>query len=239
MRARGMVRGAKVEGRGARLAGAAAMTMATMLVAALPLAAGDNPCTDQPVHSYGSGLAAGGRSATVTFGRAVGTGAVTVADTNTTNCDPANPAPADWDGDHDAGVGGAFFGYGAWANDPDCDYDLNVHGPNVVVNDALFGSFITFVTGEDDQSGPLKIQNPVDGSWACDVSGAITPGLPLDPATDPDDCLSQPYLGVGATCGSGGGDGGYWVFLHAVFVDENPAQVDVRNPPTTGTITAF
>ena len=202
-------------------------------------ALGSNPCVDQPTHTYGLGGAVGGRSAAVTFGQAVGTGLVEVTDTNSTDCDPTNPAAADWDGDYDAGVGGAFFGYGAWAEDPQCDYALNVHGGNVAVNDVVFGAFITFFVAEDDQAGPVKLQNPLDGTWTCEVSGSITPGLATDPATDPDDCVSEPYLGHGATCGTGGGDGGYWVFLHAVFVDENPASLDLRNPATTGTVTAF
>ena len=216
---------------------ALAAVLALSFVAAA--AHGANPCPDQSVHTYGQGGAVGGRSAAVTFGQAIGTGLAQVADTNSTDCDPTNPAPADWDGDYDAGLGGAFFGYGPWAEDPDCDYDLNLHGPNVAVNDVVFGAFITFVTGEDDQGGPIKIQNPLDGSWTCEVSGSITPGLVTDPSADPDDCVSAPFLGVGATCGTGGGDGGYWVFLHAVFVDENPASVDLRNPATTGTVTAF
>ena len=202
-----------------------------------------NPCPDQPVHTYGSGGSAGGRSATVTGGDDFGVGVVTVTDTNADDCDGDGYA-GDWDGDYDAGVGGGAFGYGPWATDPDCAYGYNLHGPNVVVNDVVFGNNIGFVVGEDDQSGPVKV--PVDEDadgvpegYICETSGSISPGDPAtDPTADADDCLSNHYVGSGSTCGSGGGDGLYWVFLDGVFVDEN-GGVTAGNPPTTGTITAF
>ena len=200
------------------------------------------PCPDQPVHNYGAGGSAGGRSATVTGGDDFGVGVVTVTDTNTADC---GTGPAGWDGDYDWGVGGGAFGYGAWATDPDCNYLLNVHGPNVVVNDAVFGSNIGFVVGEDDQGGPVKIPVDADGdgtpeSVVCETSGSISPcsSTGCDPTDDSDDCLSDHFVGTGFTCGSGGGDGLYWVFLDGFFVDEN-GGVSAGNPPTTGTITAF
>ena len=196
-----------------------------------------NPCPDQPVHTYGAGGSAGGRSATVTGGDDFGVGVVTVTDTNTGDC---GTGPAGWDGDYDAGVGGGAFGYGAWAQDPDCNYLLNIHGGNVVVNDVVFGNNIGFIVGEDDQSGPVKVTDPNTGVVVCETSGSISPcsSTGCDPTDDPDDCLSQHYVGTGSTCGSGGGDGLYWVFLDGVFVDE-AGSVNAGNPPSTGTITAF
>ena len=203
-----------------------------------------NNCPPEPVHRYGSGSSVGGRSATVTGGDDFGVGVVTVTDTNAADCNGDGVA-GDWDGDYDAGVGGGAFGWGPWADEPICNNGFNVHGPNVAVNDVVWGPAITFVVGEDDQSGPVIVPVDEDGDGipeghVCETSGSITPGDPAtDPTADPDDCLSAQYTtGTGATCGSGGGDGLFWVFLDGFFVDENGA-VTTNNPPTTGTITAF
>ena len=218
-----------------------------LVLAAIPLAAvsAANPCPDQFAHTYGVGGSAGGRSMTATGSDTgdFGVGFVTVTDTNVSECDGDPNTTADWDGDLDAGVGGGAFGYGAWAEDPDCNYALNVHGPNVAVSDVVFGNAIAFVVGEDDQSGPIKVQDPTDGSWICTTSGGITPCPDNDPAQcgptdDADDCLSVVFVGTGQTCGTGGGDGLYWVFLSGVHVTEN-GGVEAKNPPTTGFITAF
>ena len=207
-------------------------------------ASGHPGCPAEAVHTYGSGSSIGGRSATVTGGDDVGAGLVTVTDTNEADCN-FDDVPGDWDGDYDAGVGGGAFGWGPWADEAICNNLLNVHGPNVVVNDVVFGATITFVVGEDDQSGPVVIPVDEDGDGVpeghiCETSGSITPGDPAtDPTADPDDCLSVQFTGTGATCGSGGGDGLFWVFLDGAFVDENGGGAEVKNPPTTGTITAF
>ena len=192
-------------------------------------------CLDQPVHWYAMGTGAGGNF--TTHGVEFVGGAVLVMDTNTGDC---GTDPARRDGDYDWGVGGGFFGYGDWARDPDCNYLLNVHGPNVVVNDVVFGSAIAFVTAENDRDGPTKIWNPVTETYVCETDGSIRPGDPAEnPTADPDDCVSEVFVGVGATCGEGGGDGGYWVVLMGTFVDEADGGVALSNPPTTGTITAF
>ena len=196
-----------------------------------------NPCPDQPVHTYGSGGSAGGQSASATGGDDFGVGIVTVTDTNTGDC---GTGPAGWDGDYDSGVGGAAFGYGAWAQDPDCNYLLNVHGPNVAVFDVVFGSAIGFVVGESDQGGPIKVIDPETGAVVCETDGSISPCPDNDPTQcgptdDPDDYLTEPFFGEGVNGGTGGGDGLYWVFLSGFFVDETTPS----NPPTAGTITAF
>ena len=195
----------------------------------------DPPCPDQPTHTYegAGGFAANASS----HGVLIAAGYVLVKDTNTGDC---GTGPADWDGDYDSGTGGAFFGHGAWASDPDCNYRLNVHGPNVAVNDVVFGNAIAFVTAENDRDGPTKIWNPATETWVCETDGSIRPGDPAEnPAADPDDCVSEVFVGSGTTCGSGGGDGGYWVVLMGAFGDEADGGVALSNPPTTGTITAF
>ena len=199
-----------------------------------------NPCPDQPTHTYVTGSAAAVASATL-FGSSDATatspaGRVSVWDTNgPQDCNPQDGVPGDWDGDHDWGLGGGAFGYGAWAEDPQCDYQLNVHGPNVVVLDVVFADNMPFVVGEDDRSGPIKIRvfetldlgldlesGPVETpdarrvpiGWVCETDGSITPGDPgADPTADPDDCLSVIFYGFGYTCGTGGGDGLTWIFL--------------------------
>ena len=200
-------------------------------------------CPSEPTHTYGTGGSVGGRSATVTGGDDVGVGLVTVTDTNAEDCNGDGIA-GDWDGDYDGGVGGGAFGWGPWADEATCNNAFNVHGPNVAVNDLVFGSAIGFVVGEDDQAGPVII--PVDedndgtpDGYVCETDGSITPGDPTtDPTADADDCLSEHFVGTGATCGTGGGDGLFWVFLDGAAVEEN-GGVGVGNGPTAGTITAF
>ena len=188
-------------------------------------------------------------------------------DTNTGDCDGDGVAP-DFDGDYDIGVGGGFFGYGPWANEPTCQYGLKIHGGSVQVTDAISAN-IAFVTGADDQQGPIVIPTgfgldprgeyspPVyPTEFACEVDGTISPCAPpsdggaCGPTDDPDDCLSdsqsgtpgyQPWITIGVTCGAGG-DGGYWVFLLSVgaMIDESttPPTVTLSGTPTLGVITA-
>ena len=204
---------------------------------------GPNSCThfSPHSHSYGTGGSAGARSDTVTGGDEVGAGIVTVFDTNTADCD--GDGLRNFDGDYDSGVGGAFFGYGPWANEPTCNYGLAVHGGVVVaVNDVVFGADVWFTIGADDTSGPVVSVDPVTGETTCETDGSITPGDPAtDPTADADDCLTAPQNlaqgSSGATCGAGG-DGGYWVFLNGLLVTESAGNPGANNAPTAGTITA-
>ncbi|HWH09338.1 MAG TPA: hypothetical protein VNX21_09065, partial [Candidatus Thermoplasmatota archaeon] len=95
-------------------------------------------------------------------GTRTATGPTTVSAVDTNGVGFGCPG-ATFDGDHDAGGGGGFFGHGAWAEDPDCGYDLHVRGPHVAVGDFAFN--VTFSVGEDDQDGPRKV--PVGGGVAC------------------------------------------------------------------------
>ena len=192
-------------------------------------------------HTYSLGGSVGARSDTVTGGDEVGAGLVTVFETNTADCNGDGLA-GDYDGDWETGVGGGFFGYGPWANEPTCNYGLTTHSGTATVFDQVFGSNIAFVIGADDTGGPVVETDPVDGSTSCSTDGSITPGDPTtDPTADADDCLTDVYVGQGTTCGAGG-DGGYWVFLSGGLVTVNdqasPPNVAVSNPPTAGTITA-
>lgn len=212
-----------------------------VLAATAPLAAieAHNPCPDQPVHTYHS-LASNGNQDDVFFRYNGLWYYVAVADTNISNCNPWDATPfMDWDGDYDNGIGGAFFGYGAWTDDPDCNYRLNHHGSMVTVDDIVFGSGIKFIVGEDDQNGPVKVVDPETGLTVCTTTGAITPGDPFaDPTADADDCIGGVFTGTGWTCGSGGGDGGYWVALLSYYIDDW-GNVVIANPPIAGTITAY
>lgn len=200
-------------------------------------AASSNPCDDQPVHTYVLGGYLSGSSALI--GQAVRGGNAMVTDSGTADCNPADGVPLDFDGDYDVGVGGAFFGYGRWAEDPDCNYELNVHGPHVEVHDLVHRGDVWFVVGESDQDGPTRTHDPQTGKALCEPDGTINPcwnndPAMCDPSDDMDDCLSPPFRGVGTTCGTGGADGGYWVFLTGVSVEGTM----IRNVPTSGTITA-
>lgn len=159
-----------------------------------------------------------------------------VADSNLADCD-GDGEGGDFDGDYDTGNGGAFFGYGPWAQDEACGYGLREHGVNVMVNDFAFGSNVLFVTAADDQTGPLFVPDPVRGGVVCETDGAITPGDPaVDPTADADDCMSATYVGTGVACGAGG-DGGYWVLLATGAMVAG--GVNVHNVPLAGTITAY
>ena len=198
-------------------------------------------CTSQWTHTYGAGLFFAARVEALASDDPLG-GVVRVWDTNGVDCN-GDGIMGDFDGDYDAGVGGGAFGYGAWVNDPECAFGLNSHGPNVVVVDVVFGNAIVFFVGENDQSGPTKIQDPVTSQWTCLTDGTIAPCVDNDPAQcepgqDADDCRSGEFTGRGATCGTGGGDGLYWVFLaNAGYL--GPAQTGLSNFPTAGTITAY
>ena len=207
----------------------------------LPASMIPGPCphASPHAHTYGNGGSFGVRSSVVRQGSVVRHGTVVVQETNTADCD-GDGIPGDHDGDYDTGVGGAFFGYGPWANEPTCNYLRQIHGGTATVNDAVFGSDVWFVIGADDTTGPMITTDPVTGETHCTYDGSITPCHPTSgcgPADDPDDCLTEPLHGSGTTCGAGG-DGGYWVFLNVVFVDEGPGGLLVSNLPTAGTITA-
>lgn len=219
-----------------------------------------NPCPDQPVHTYGFIVSNGNDRDVVSevtwvtsYPSGTSTGGqqqVHVADSNFTPCNFLSP-PGLWDGDYDTGDHGAFFGYGVWAEEPSCDYQLNVHGPNVAVTDVMWGGNVPFLVGEDDMYGPIMIVDPVRGGVVCETDGTINPCTPWAVliACDLDDCLSdtdpsfpgwQPFIGVGHTCGWGGGDGGYWVVLLEVYVVDYGGGSWACGPcHTVGTITAF
>ena len=161
-------------------------------------------------------------------------GAVIVTEGNTADCD-GDGVPFDYDGDYETGIGGGFFGYGPWANEATCQYGLRLHGG--VVN--VFGLLSTdaFVTGADDQSGPIVIPDVINGGNICETDGSITPGDPaVDPAADADDCLSPIFVfGSGSACGAGG-DGGYWVIILTAAVDAD--SLSISAVPTAGFIIA-
>ena len=190
-------------------------------------------CATAPApHTYGLAGSVGGEIETVGSPSA---GIVTVNEGNTGDCD-GDGIPADFDGDYEFGIGGGFFGAGPWANEPICQYGLKTHGTSVTVTD-LISANAAFVTGADDQSGPIVIPDPVNGGNICETDGNISPGDPSsDPTADSDDCLSVVFINSGTACGTGG-DGGFWVFLECEWVLWPP-------PPhwecslTTGFITA-
>lgn len=231
----------------------------TLLLAGTAVAvAHADGCREEPSHTYFTGSAAGAASATLLGGDdATATspaGRISVWDTNATQDCNFDGRGGDWDGDYDWGVGGGAFGWGPWADEPICGNALNVHGPNVVVHDVVFGRNVAFVVGEDDQAGPVIIPiftdvdvdarysppiRPEPTDWVCETDGSITPGDPsTDPTADADDCLSPLYTGTGTTCGSGGGDGLFWVFIFAGYLHEN-GGIATSNIPTEGIITAF
>ena len=190
-------------------------------------------------HTYGVGGSVGAESQTIGSN---GAGVVTVNESNTADCN-GDTVPGDYDGDYDQGIGGGFFGAGPWANEAICQYGLKTHGSNVAVTDVI-SSNIAFVTGADDQSGPIVVPDPVNGGNICETDGSSTPCPDNDPAQcgptdDADDCLSDTFIGAGSACGFGG-DGGYWVFLSGVqvVIDESttPPGVFVSGAPTTGFI---
>lgn len=216
------------------------------LVCLVLLAAGfatamPNNCPPQQTHTYALGFSSGFRTATNPVDE-MRWGYVAVWDTNTSDCN-GDMQPGEFDGDYDAGLGGGFFGYGPWADEPTCEYDLNQHGPSVVVSDFVFGPDIRFAIGADDMAGPVVTVDPVTGATTCETDGAITPGDPaVDPWADADDCLTPTIDGGstggwGTTCGAGG-DGGYWVFLFGSYTETGAGNVVVSNPPTAGTISS-
>lgn len=192
-------------------------------------------CPAQATHQYGLASSVGVRSATL-LGGTWALGAPMVTDSNVADCD-GDGIPGDWDGDYDLGVGVAFFGYGQWAEDPDCDYGLNVHGPNVIVNDAVYGLGLGFVVVEVSQQGPTKVPVDDDGDgtpdrYVCETEGVLNPSMG-------NGCVSPRFVGTGHTCGPGGGDGGYWVVLDGFLVEENGGFPTGGPSPTAGTVTAY
>ena len=181
-----------------------------LAAAAAGMPAAANSCFPQMNHVYGYGPLAGHHPEGVGWLTMVpiGAGTVAVVDTNTIDCDQNPLNGPDYDGDLDAGTGGGAFGWGP--NAAACG-PHNVHGPNVVVNDFVFGQLLAFYVAENDQT-----------ATGCNTDGILTD-------VDPDDCFSPLYVGVGTTCGTGGGDGLYWV----VFVPW------AANPPVAGVLTAY
>ena len=216
--------------RGLPATGTVPMRAAPLLLAlgllALPLSLGaslaNGACEPEPIHWYGASTSVDVDVA----GMASGIGAVWVTDTNAEDCD-GDGVVADYDGDNDLGVGGGVFGWGPWADSPECGWRYNVHGPRVHVTDVVLAD-VPFVLGEDDQDGPIVATDPETGETTCTTSGSITPG------EDADDCLTPVLRGSGRTCGTGGGDGVFWVFLN-VHASDRPSLTG----PTAGTIVAY
>ena len=230
------------------------LALAMAAVPAAMVSAHNAACaTTNAPHAYGAGGSVGAETEVIGSPSA---GVVTVSDNNTGDCD-GDGVPGDFDGDYEAGAGGGFFGAGPWANEPICQYGLKTHGTSVTVTDAISAN-IGFVTGADDQQGPVVIPDPVNGGNICETDGNISPGDPaVDPTADADDCLSTTFINSGTACGTGG-DGGYWVFINGAGcrvvgvkvtfpgTRQPPLpDVDVTNPgvqctgvPTTGFITA-
>lgn len=193
-------------------------------------------------HTYGIGGSALAHPGSAMRETSLGGGTVIALDLNPLDCD-GDGVPGDFDGDFEWSAGGAFIGYGSWADESVCRYGLQTHGPFAVVHDIVLLHNVWFLTGADDTSGPTIQVDPSTGETTCTTDGTITPGDPVEnPTADEDDCLSHPqnhfqYGSTGETCGYGG-DGGYWVLLLnvAAFVDE--PNVTVSTQPTVGTITA-
>lgn len=172
-----------------------AIVLSCMLLATfVALGPAEAQCPSQPVHTYAPALLPGHHPDALVS--VAPPGAVSVVDTNAADCDNNAFTTPDYDGDLDAGVGGAAFGWGP--NAAACG-PHNVHGGNVVVNDFVWGSAVPFVVVEDDQN-----------AVGCATDGIVTGG--------PGECVSVVFVGAGQTCGSGGGDGLFWV----VFVGGTP-----------------
>lgn len=198
-----------------------------------------------PVASEPSSVEVAGRDATDGGGRdlrarsvTTARGTLAVSDMNVGDCD-GDGVGYDADGDQELGVGGAFFGWGAWADEPTCHYGLSKHGRTVLVADTVFGDRIAFVTAADDVGGPILLPDGQEGT-VCETDGSIHPGDPTqDPAADPDDCMSVTYYaGPGTACGEGG-DGGFWVLLETAHVTVTEQLIGVENSPTVGWIWAY
>ena len=213
---------------------AAALAAATAAVAGTGQSLVNN-CAHGTPHSHGYGGTSGFDVNSQVLTLNTGHGSVTVHETNTADCN-GDGFGLDFDGDYETGNGGGFFGYGPWANEPTCNYGLQLHGGVATVNDVVFGSDVWFLIGADDTSGPVVTFDATEGIQ-CTTDGTIAPGDPAtDPTADADDCLSPLYQGTGVTCGAGG-DGGYWVILTGANVAQG-GSLSFTNPPTAGLITA-
>lgn len=187
-----------------------------------------DPCPPDAIHTYVAASRVGAGSTVLFNGGEVGAGQGNVVSSN-----------PDCPGELDLGAGTGFFGYGPWADEPICDRGLHVHAGHVQVIDFVLGSRVPFVLGEDDQAGPVIVTDPETGATACETSGSITPGDPtVDPLADADDCLTPVYHGAGSTCGSGGGDGGYWVFILGAHLREEHGNPTLHAGATGGFIAA-
>lgn len=195
-------------------------------VAFVGIASSQSPCPPQSIHVYaGTGS---NEFREESLGVNAGFGYVQVYETNTADCD-GNGSSGDFDGDFDAGTGGAFLPSGPWANDPICQNGFVAHhGPVVTLNDLVFGSGVPFFTGADDTNGPVIVVDPTSGVQ-CTTDGVIAPQV------DSDDCLAGVFYGSGTACGYGG-DGGYWVIV-ACFATVGASSS--FGCATSGTVTTF
>lgn len=211
------------------------------------------PGVSQATHTYGpaTGVSVLSRSSGMSHSASL----VSVFDSNLAECN-GDDIPDDFDGDLDAGFGGAFFGLVGDivpAEMPSgCGYDLNTHAPGFVV--AELGSSLGVTqgfVGEDDRGEVVVVQD-VDGSFSCTTDGLLSPGDPgSDMFADPGDCghpfsTSMPETenvtyatgdpNVDCAPGQVGGDGGYWVMLTPAA--EEQAGRPLVGPAFAGTITA-
>lgn len=224
------------------------LALAMAVSPAVLVSAHTSACAFFPAaHTYVLGAAYAGNDAIGEKSTVSAYGTVVARDGNVADCDN-DGILLDYDGDLEQGLNGAFFGYGLWAYEPNCQYDLKTHGATVTVtgttlppNPVVQG--IAFVTTADDTQGPIIIEDPTNpGFFICVADGIVTPGDPtVDPTADADDCISQIYVtpATGTACGAGG-DGGYWVTLLDVNAIARTAPPDLAatNVPLTGTISA-
>lgn len=200
--------------------------------ASLPLSLGHTAscATASAPHTYGTSATTSLSNPAFSISASIGN--VQVYDNNTGDCD-GDGAPANFDGDYEAGLGGGFFGAGFWANEATCQYGLKTHDTTVTVTDVLSPN-IAFWTAADDRDGPVVfLSDPTTGQNQCSTDGTISPGDPeIDPTADSDDCLSALFVNSGTACGTGG-DGGYWVII-LTSID----GTTIHSAPTTGFITA-
>lgn len=195
----------------------------TFIPAGLGGSQAQTSCPAQPLHTYVMESPPGWEDTQTGISRVVA--AVVVWDTNVADCDGDGRVP-DFDGDADAGVGGAFFGYGRWADEPVCRYGLNEH-PNGASVLSLPSHLTVYFIGADDTLGPRVVADPDDpGDLDCFTDGTISPD------TDLDDCLMGPYQWPeeGRGCG-GGGDGGFWVIILATYAWSDPQSVGMWGQP--------
>ncbi|HWH08916.1 MAG TPA: hypothetical protein VNX21_06930 [Candidatus Thermoplasmatota archaeon] len=200
-----------------RIAIATAAVLVLSLAPSLTLAHGW--CAHEAVHTYGVLVGHDARS----------NSGVIASDSESTDCNPTDGVPFDFDGDLDWGVGGGAFGHGPWATW--CGYHQEVAG-TVTVTDLVWGKTVGFATGSSDAYS--WVPDPVTGANTCITDGIISPG------SDDDDCLSASGTGTQGVVCPGGGDGLLWVLLYVVDCSLwiSPPTLACSSPPTVGTITS-